>query len=71
MATYGNNRRKRTKRENQWLQAHIAEYQDNGEVSEPSGGQFYVIDAFIGEKPPWLNLAQAMQPCSSLEDAMY
>ncbi len=36
--------------EKKWIEARIAEYQDNGEASEPSEGQLFVIDKITREK---------------------
>ena len=46
-------------REKKGIEACIDECQDNGEASEPSEGQVFVIDKITGEKP-----------CPSLEDAI-
>jgi len=50
MARYGRTK-SCTQREKKWIEACIAECQDNGEASEPSEGQVFVIDKIPGEKP--------------------
>ncbi len=38
-------------REKKWIEARLVEDKDNGEASEPSEGQVFVIDKITGEKP--------------------
>ncbi|KGG27597.1 MULTISPECIES: hypothetical protein [unclassified Prochlorococcus] len=70
MARHGKNRRKRAQREKKWIEARLAEDQDNGELSEPSEGQVFVINKITGEKRLGSILAQAKKLLGSLEDAM-
>ncbi|KZR64596.1 hypothetical protein [Prochlorococcus sp. MIT 1303] len=50
MTRYSKNKKSCAQLEKKWIEARIAEYQDNGEASEPSEGQFFVIDKITREK---------------------
>ncbi len=50
MTRYSKNKKSCAQREKKWIEARLAEYQDNGEASEPSEGQVFVIDKITGEK---------------------
>ena len=53
------NKKSCAQREKKGIEACIAECQNNGEASEPSEGQVFVIDKITGEKP-WPALVDAM-----------
>ena len=57
MTRYSKNKKSCAQREKKWIEACIDECKDNGEASEPSEGQFYVINKITGEKHHGENLA--------------
>ncbi len=57
MTRYSKNKQSCAQREKKWVGPRFAEDQINGEVSEPSEGQFFVIDKITGEKLHGQNLA--------------
>ena len=64
------NKKSCDQREQKWIEARIAEYQDNGEASKTSEGQLFVLDKITGEKRLGWTLAQAKKLWLSLEDSM-
>ncbi len=51
MTRYSKNKKSCAQREKKGIEACIDQCQDNGEASEPSEGQVFVIDKITGEKP--------------------
>jgi len=51
MTRHSKNKKSCSQREKKWIEACIDECKDNGEASEPSEGQVFVIDKITGEKP--------------------
>ena len=57
MTRYSKNKKSCAQREKKGIEACIDECKDNGEASEPSEGQFYVINKITAEKHHGENLA--------------
>ena len=60
--------RKRKQREQKWIEEQL---EGPREPSEPSEGQYYVIDMTTGEKHPGLNMKQAKAKWRELGNAIY
>ena len=68
----GGAKKKRAQRERQLLERRVAEYQENGEVKEPSGGIYYVLDfrTYPVTKHKGLNKKQAYALWNEIGEAM-